>query len=107
MTTQVINEQSALFLTFTFTDENGDPIVPSTIEWRLDDITNDTEVVGWTNIGSPATSVNVTISAQNNLISNQDNVYETRRVTVRIDEGQSTEGNQEKEYRIKNLHGTT
>lgn len=104
-----INEGSPLFLTFDFTDEAGADIVPSTIRWRVDDITGaiDTERVAWTNVGAPASSVNVNVSALDNNIIDSDRAYENAVVTVQIDEGLNTQGTQRKEYRIKNLRGIT
>ncbi len=101
-----INEQSALFLTFTFTDENGAPLIPTSADWRLDDLTNDVEVVPWTSL-TPASTIQVTVSAQDNLIATQTNVHEKRVATVRMNEGLSTEANERKFYRIKNLKGVT
>ena len=102
-----INEGSPVFVTFDFTDEAGSPIVPSTIRWRVDDISGktDTERVAWTAVGAPASSVNISVSALNNDILQASRAYENAVVTVQIDLGLATQGTQRKEYRIKNLRG--
>ena len=105
MSIQQVNEQSALFLRFSFFDEADSPIEPATIEWRVDDITNGVEVVDWTSIVTPNEVVVVSVSGQTNLIADQSHTFELRRVTVRIDDGLATESSQEKYYRLKNLGG--
>lgn len=105
----VINELSALFLTFTFTDEAGDPVVPTTIDWRVDivdDPHTPVEVLDWTVIGSPATSVDVQVGGGDNSITDSTKTYERRLVTVRMDSTLSTQAFQQKYYRIKNLQAT-
>lgn len=105
-----VNENSALFLTFSFADENDVPIVPNSIDWRIDDVTdkhNPIEITAWTPVGVPATSVDIQVPASSNAIStaNTNKVFELRVVRVRMDDGQSTEAHNQKFYRVKNLVG--
>ena len=110
MSQTVITEGSALFLKFTFKDETNVPIVPSTIEWRVDNVTNPhspVEVLTWANVPVPASSVDVQIAGTDNGITDQDKVFELREVTVRVDNTLSTQATQHKRYRVKNLEGIT
>ena len=102
---QTIKEGSAAFLTFSFLDELGVPVIPGTIDWRLDDVSNAAEIIDWTPVVVPAASVTATIPGANNAIVNQARVFENRVVTVRINVGQPNQGLQKKNYRIENLHG--
>lgn len=103
--TTTVREGSALFFTFAFTDENGDPVTPISIDWRIDDVDSGTEVVGWTAVGSPASSVNVQVNPASNAIIDQTKVVEKRILTVRMDNGQLTQAFETKHYRVQNLYG--
>jgi hypothetical protein len=103
--TTMVKEGSALFLTFTFKDENGAPVAPITIDWRIDDVDSGTEVVGWTPVGAPSASVNVSVNPTNNNIVDQTKVVEKRILTVRMDNGQVTQAFQTKHFRVQNLYG--
>jgi hypothetical protein len=102
-----INEGSALYFTFTFKDENGAPVIPTSIDWRLDDVTNNVQVLDWAAIGVPAASVNITVEGANNAISAQTNAIEERKVTVRINSGGPDAAYQDKTYKLQNLYGVT
>ena len=102
----VVNEKSSLFLVFSFTDEEGAPVIPTTIDWRVDKVDdphNPVQIQDWTAIGVPAATVSVQIAGNVNTISDQTKTFEHRAVTVRMDESLSTIAHQEKLYRIKNL----
>lgn len=101
-----IDEASALFMTLTFTDENDLPIVPATVKWRLDDLTNGVEVKAWTAL-TPASTITFTISALDNAIAVQTNVLENREALVRVNEGLATQAHEHKLYRIENHTGAT
>ena len=100
-----VNEKSALYMTMTFKDENGDPLVPAKVEWRLDDLTNDTEVVGWTNIPSPASTMTFVIPGDNNTIEDETHVKEQQVFGIRVDEGGVGEAHEELVYSVLNLTG--
>jgi len=102
----VVNENSTLFLTFTFTDEVGDPVVPTSIDWRVDNIDdphNPVQILDWAVVGVPAASVGIQVPAAQNGITDQTNVLEKRVVTVRMNDGLSSEAHDSKNYLIKNL----
>jgi len=101
--TNAVNEKSPLYLTFTFKDEVGAPLVPTTVEWRLDNVETGTQVVDWTNIGSPASSMAHTIPGTNNTIVNTLNVREERAFGLRLNAGLPAEAHQEFKYHVINL----
>jgi hypothetical protein len=104
----IVNEGSAAFFTFTFTDEAGDPVVPITVDWRLDDITDGdhtpTQIADWASL-TPASSVSLTSPGSNQDILDSTHNREERVLTVRIDEGQNTQAYEKHYFRVKNLHG--
>ena len=103
--TTTVREGSALFLTFTFTDENGDPVTPVSVHWRIDDVESGTEVVDWTAVSSPASTVNVTVNPTYNAIIDATKVVEKRILTVRMDNSLATQAFDSKVYRVQNLYG--
>lgn len=108
MTTSV-NERSPIFITITFTDESGNPVTPTTVDWRLDDVTDNvtTQIVDWTNLPSPASTMQVTVPGSNNNIVDEDHNTEQRVFGVRVDDGLQTEGYSQKQYNVLNLVGPT
>lgn len=102
-----VNEKSPLFMTMKFEDENKLPLVPTTVEWRLDDKTNDVEVVPWTALPSPASTMNITIPGSDNLIANEKSVQELQVFGIRVDDGLPGEGHAEHAYNVLNLSGPT
>jgi len=106
MTTKkrTVNEKSPLCITMTFTDENGDPLIPSTVDWRLDDMETGTTIVDWTALSSPAATMYHTIEAQYNLINDEaNNIREAQMFTVRINETLQSEAHAEYKYHVVNL----
>ncbi len=105
MGVSVVNEGSAMFLAVGFKDEVGVAVIPITTDWRIDDITNDVEVTAWTAVAVPAASINIAVPPANNAIAVQTNVFEDRRITIRMNLGLPTRAYDEKQYRVKNLFG--
>ena len=102
---QTVNEKSPIFVTFTFTDENGVPLAPTTADWRLDEA-DGTQIVDWTAIPSPTDSENITIPGSNNVIVDQKHVKEVKVIGVRVDEGLPGEAHNAIRYNVKNLVGS-
>ena len=104
---RTVNEKSPMFMTLVFTDEAGDPLVPTTAEWRLDNKETDpvTEIVAWTTMPAPASTMTVTISGANNAINDETKVREERAFGVRVDDGLAGEAHSEFQYHIINLTG--
>jgi len=105
----IINELSSLFLTFSFTDEIGDPVVPNSIDWRVDNVNDPhapVEVLDWASVAVPASAVSVQIPGASNSISDATKNKEKRLVTVRMNSALSTQAFDDKPYIIRNLHAT-
>ncbi len=102
-----VNEKSPVFMTLTFKDENGADLVPTTVDWRLDDIVDGikTEIVAWTSLSSPASTMNVTVPGSDNDITDETHVSERKAFGVRVDDGLAAEGYAESQYNVLNLHG--
>lgn len=100
-----VNEKSPLFLTLTFTDEVGAPLIPSTVDWRLDDLEQDLEIVGWTALVGPAASMTLTVPATNNIINDTTKVREARMLGIRINENLLLEAHEQRKYHVLNLFG--
>ncbi len=94
-------------MTLAFTDEVGDPLVPTTVEWRLDAKTTPAEVVPWTGLPSPASTMTLTIPGSDNAIGDETNVSELMAFGIRVDDGLIGEAHAEFPYRIINLTGPT
>ncbi len=102
-----VNEGSALYLKLSFFDEDSLSVIPTTVEWRLDDITDPhtpVEVADWAAL-TPATVINHQVTAAQNAMLSQDNNFESRLVTIKTDGGLSTQGLEYKSFLVKNLHG--
>lgn len=107
MATQlVINELSPAYMTANFMDENGDAVVPTTVDWRVDR-KDGTEVVAWTAVGTPAASTTILIPGSNHTILDSTNPKEEFIFTVRVDDGLSTEGYEDMSYSVRNLRGVS
>ena len=102
---RTVNEKSPLYMTIVFTDEVGDPLVPTKAEWRLDDHDNDSQVVDWTTLASPASTMNMIIEGTNHIIGDETNVKEKRVYGIRVNGGGQGEAYDEFHYNIVNLHG--
>ncbi len=100
-----VKEKSPLHMTIVHKDENGDPLVPTKFEWRLDDVDNDTEIVGWTNVGSPTATMQVVIPGSNHIIGLETNVKESRMFGVRINDTLTSEAHSQFKYDVLNLIG--
>ena len=104
---RTVNEKSPLYMTIVFTDEVDDPLIPASVDWRLDNADAATEIVGWTALGSIASTMNLTIPGSNNLITDEENVREGRILGIRVNDGTSSEAHEEFHYHVLNLQGPT
>lgn len=107
MSQDIVNEGSIAYLTAKFYDKDDKLDAPSSITYRIDCLTNDQEILGDTPIGSPASTVEITITATQNAIITQSNDFERRLVTVKATYGTGNAVNEEFEYYVKNLAKVT
>lgn len=99
-----INEKTTSYLTVDFLDKDGLPSAPTSVSYRVDCITTNTEIRADTAI-TPGASVEITLDSDDNLIINQDNDKELRRVTVTGVYGPKNEINSKYDYWVNNLSG--
>jgi hypothetical protein len=103
----IVNEGSAFTLTARFFDE-GVATAPTTARYRIRDLSNDRIVLDWTAI-TPATSVDITITATNNAVYRDNSKkrfnFEERVVTVQANYGLVSQYADEYRYLVKNLRG--
>lgn len=98
-----VNEASTCWLTAAFTDKAGDPVQPTTVDYRID--SDATEILDWTS-ATPGTSVELEItSAQNTPVTSLP--LEPRTVTVRAGYGASDYSYDDYRYYVRNLPGVT
>jgi len=104
---RTVKEKSPLYMTITLKDENDDPLVPATFEWRLDDAELDTEIVAWTNVPGPAATVIVVIAGTNHIIGDNTHVKESRMFGVRVNASLASEAHNQYKYDVLNVLGAT
>lgn len=95
-----VNEGSTAYLTVAFADKTGAPAVPASVNYRIDDITNNRVIRAVTAL-SPAASIEITLTPADNAISGA--AAETHRVTVTASYGASDALNSQYDYQVVNL----
>jgi hypothetical protein len=96
-----VNEKSTVWLSMSFEDRNGDPIVPESLTYRIDSSEGEEQPI--TNL-NPANEVELEIPSNINVI-NSDTAYKTMYVTVVAvsNASQSEQQTKEFKYKIKQL----
>ncbi len=104
-----VKEKSPLFMTMVFKDELGVLLVPTTVEWRLDDKETEpaVEIVPWTAIPAPTSTMTLTIPGSDNFINDETKVKEARMFGIRVDDGLIGEAHDEFPYDVINVTGPT
>jgi hypothetical protein len=108
LTRKEISEGSAFTVTVKFWDDSAEDWVastPTSIRYRIDGA-NDTQILGWTSV-SAASSVNITLTAANNAIVDNNQDSEGKVLTVERDNGLSTQYRGTYRYDVRNLVGIT
>lgn len=101
-----VNEKSTSYVTATFKDKAGAAQTPSTVTYRIDCLTTGAVILSDTSL-TPASSIEITITATQNAMQLAGNLRETRRVTVRATYGVGDSINDQYDYDILNLTGVT
>jgi len=100
-----VKEKSPLFMLLGFKDELGAPLIPNTVEWRLDDRELDSEIVPWTALPTPAANMTMIIPGTNNTIVTETNIRERRTFGLRLNSGLPAEAHDQFHYHVLNLFG--
>ena len=77
------NEGGTVLVTVTFLDKDRVNIVPTTVTYRIDDLTNDREVLAETTVTTPALENTITITPAQNALNGRSQPRELRQVTVK------------------------
>ena len=99
-----IKERNSISVTAYFRDSSNAASAPTTIHYRVDDITTATNITAWTSV-SAASSVSITIKSAENRIVNQADARERRQITVAADKGTTTETRDTAEWKVENIGG--
>lgn len=106
-----VNESSAFTLVASFFDDSVDnwtASTPTSTKYRIDRINGRPdcwqEVLGWTSL-TPATSNSIAITAAQNAVQDQCRYEEKRQVTIKANDGLSTQYEQTFRYSVVNLAG--
>jgi hypothetical protein len=102
-----VNESSALTVTAKVWDDSTDPWtaqVPTTLHYRLDDLTSNRQILDWTSITADDVS-SIAITATQNAILDGCRDYETKQLTVQANRGLSTQSQNVFSYDVRNLAG--
>lgn len=78
----LVEELSTCFVTAKYFDQNGNPYTPINVNYKVDDLTNEINIIPWTPVVTPGLSNVITIPAANNAMTNSVNKIEKRQVTV-------------------------
>jgi hypothetical protein len=105
-TDKSVNEESSAFLTVRFYDKNDELTTPSSIQYRLDCLTNNEEVRTWTAL-APASVIEIGLDATDNAIVDQWNHTELRIITIEAYYGVSDKLTTTFKYLVKNLRKIT
>jgi hypothetical protein len=100
------NEGSAFNAVAYFRDRaTSAAVTPTTVKYRLDCLATGKALVGWTTL-SAASSVTVPVSATANAIQSDANKSERKQLTVKADDGLSTQFEDAVVYTVDNLYGS-
>ena len=102
-----VNEKSTAYLTVTFRDKAGAMQAPATARYRIDDVATGQPVRSDTDIGSPGSTVELTLTVDDNTLKNPLGATEQRRVTVVAEYGAGDAVRSEYVYEVVNLAGVS
>ena len=100
----IVPQRTTAYLTVTFRAKDGVAVAPESVDYRIDCLTTSTAIKASTAV-SPAATVEIVLSADDNDIVDETNTREARRVTVTAVYGAGDEANDEFDYAVKNLSG--
>ena len=98
----IVKERNSITVTAYFRDAANAAEAPSTIHYRIDDLTTNTAVKAWTSVSAASSAAIVVLSAENRIVHN-GNKTERRQITVSADKGTTTETRDTAEWFIDNI----
>lgn len=100
----VVKERSSTTVTAYFRSAANAAEAPTTIHYRLDDLSTNTEVLDWTSV-SAAASASISITPAQNKIHNNAHLRELRQITVAADKGLAGETRDTAVWKVVNIGG--
>lgn len=83
MSRKVVNQSSECYASCICLDVANEPFVPANLRYKIDNISDDINVVPYTDIAGPTASTRIAVTASQNAMSN-GGLRETRRVTFEV-----------------------
>lgn len=102
--TAVYNEASACFVQASYFDTEGNPLTPSAVWYRVDDVTSGEPIVPWTVLTPAATNLITVSSAQNAMIS-VTRAFEVHQVTLQVTDSSNDVFFPEVRFEIRRIFG--
>lgn len=102
-----VNEKSTAYLSITFRDKAGAAQAPAAAKYRIDDVVTGQPVRAETEIASPGSTVELTLTVDDNTLKNPIAATEQRRVTVTGEYGAGDAVRAEYIYEVVNLVGVS
>lgn len=106
---RTIAERAAFNITASFWNDSTEvwtASTPTTVKYRLDSLDSGNTITDWTTV-TAASSVTITASPSANAILYNQNDRERRQITVKADDGLSTQYQTTYKYYVSNLVGQT
>jgi hypothetical protein len=100
----VVNEGSTHMVSASFADEDGNPVIPTSGTYRVDDVASDTALVEPTAFTPTAAEQVITIPHTANRILSAARAWEERRLTLTFVYA-GGQGSGDYLYKVKNLGG--
>lgn len=100
---KAVKEGSVAYVGYAFTDRNGLATLPDALTYRIDCLTSQTEILGWTVLTAQQSGEIVIASTQNRIVD-QANAEEVRQVTLKAS-GADGDVLETVTYRVQNLYG--
>lgn len=102
-----VDEKSAFTATVDFrTRSTQAASTPSTIRYRIDDLTGQVNVRDWTSV-SAASQVSISVTADDNAIKGRSNKRERKQIMVQADNGTDGQITRTATWWVTNLYGIT
>ena len=99
-------EETTFTATVNFRDRATEAAsTPTTIHYRVDCLSTDTQLQGWTLVSSPAAEKDITITSDNNTIQDGTKQREHRQIIVMADMDLSTQATGRAVWLVENFQG--
>ncbi len=80
---------------------------PTTIHYRVDCLSTKRQITDWKSVSSPAASNTIVITALENNILDDSHEWEKKQITIKLDDGLTTQQIKPATWKVRNLLGIT